>query len=69
MNCSLNQIALNNCFFMDLRGCPYDAEGTGICAASLSEMAIRPDIREGYCESENYDNCPIFLSKIMRKKG
>ncbi|MFH1702801.1 MAG: hypothetical protein ABIB41_05125 [Nitrospirota bacterium] len=45
--------------------CPY--RGGNICHASISSMLIDEDIKENYCDNENYDNCPIFLSKVLRK--
>ena len=65
---SLNQIPTDNRLHADHSCCPYNGAATGICSASLSTMMIVPSMREGYCENENYDNCPIFLSKILRKK-
>ncbi len=53
----------------ELASCPFNAALSGTCMASLSSITIDPVLRQGYCENENYDNCPMFLSKIMRKKG
>lgn len=44
--------------------CPY--KDMNICSASLSSMVIDTRIKENYCDNENYDNCPIFLSKMLR---
>lgn len=44
--------------------CPY--KDMNICSASLSSMVIDTRIKENYCGNENYDNCPIFLSKMLR---
>jgi hypothetical protein len=46
--------------------CPYD--GYSVCIASLSSMVIDNQRRENCCCTENYDNCPIFLSKVLRRK-
>jgi hypothetical protein len=46
-------------------GCPYD--GINTCMASLSSMLIDNEKRAGCCGTENYDDCPIFLSKVLRK--
>jgi hypothetical protein len=48
--------------------CPFSDAETHICAASLSSMIVGTNNRKEYCRNENYDNCPIFLAKIMRKK-
>lgn len=45
-------------------GCPYN--GISTCTASLSSMLIDDEKRAGCCGIENYDDCPIFLAKILR---
>ncbi len=45
--------------------CPYN--GIHVCKASLSSMAIDNRRRENCCGTENYDDCPIFLSKVLRR--
>jgi hypothetical protein len=47
------------------KGCPYN--GINTCMASLSSMLINDEKHAGCCGTENYDDCPIFLSKILRK--
>jgi len=49
-------------------GCPYDCLVTDICAASLSSMTISAGSRQIYCSNDNYDNCPIFLAKSLRRR-
>lgn len=46
-------------------GCPYN--GINTCVASLSSMLIDDGKRADCCGTENYDDCPIFLSKVLRK--
>lgn len=46
--------------------CPYCNNESGICAASLSQLVIDTKRRSGYCNNENYDNCPIFLARTLR---
>lgn len=46
------------------RACPYN--GFNICRASLSSMMIDKKRKEDYCCDENYDDCPIYLAKILR---
>lgn len=48
--------------------CPFGATKVNICSASLSAMVIGPRNRQDYCSTDNYDNCPIFLAKILRKR-
>lgn len=47
--------------------CPYFSSKIGICLASLFLMALDKTKSEGVCASEDWDNCPIFLSKTLRK--
>jgi hypothetical protein len=46
------------------RACPYN--GFNTCRASLSSMMIDKKRKEDYCLDENYDDCPIYLAKILR---
>jgi hypothetical protein len=46
-------------------GCPYN--GINTCMALLSSMLIDDEKRVDCCGVENYDECPMFLSKILRK--
>ncbi len=48
--------------------CPYDSSATDICGASLSLMTISSCSREIYCSTDNYDNCPVFLAKVLRNR-
>jgi hypothetical protein len=45
--------------------CPY--KGSNTCMASLSSMLIDDEKRADCCGTENFDECPMFLSKILRK--
>lgn len=45
--------------------CPYN--GVNVCMASFSSMVIDNQKREKCCGTDNYDNCPIFLSKMLRR--
>jgi len=45
--------------------CPYN--GINTCRASLSSMIIDRRRKEDCCRDEHYDDCPIFLAKILRK--
>ncbi len=48
--------------------CPFGDAETNICSASLSSMIIAQRDRQEYCSNENYDNCPVFLAKILRRR-
>jgi hypothetical protein len=48
--------------------CPYDCSATDRCTASLSSMTIGSGSRQIYCSTDNYDNCPLFLAKILRRR-
>ncbi|MEC4685017.1 MAG: hypothetical protein VST71_04695 [Nitrospirota bacterium] len=45
--------------------CPYN-HGS-VCVASISSFLIGHQRKADCCETEEYDNCPMFLSKILRK--
>jgi hypothetical protein len=45
--------------------CPYNK--CSVCAASFSNLRIDPLKNQNFCSSENYDDCPIFLAKILRR--
>lgn len=47
-------------------GCPYVSAAASVCEASLSSMVLRSNDRQRFCDSDDYDDCPIFLSKILR---
>jgi hypothetical protein len=47
--------------------CPYENSETSICSASLSSMFIGSHCRKAYCSGDNYDSCPIFLARMLRK--
>jgi hypothetical protein len=46
------------------QACPYN--GINVCMASFSLMAIDTK-KDNCCTTDDYDNCPIFLSKVLRK--
>jgi hypothetical protein len=47
-------------------GCPFCDSRKDTCAASVSSMVIAPHTRHLYCSHENFDNCPVFLARILR---
>jgi len=48
--------------------CPYQHSNNNNCAASISAMALSIGKKEKFCRTENYDNCPVFLSKVLRRR-
>jgi|GEM_PF-2385365 hypothetical protein len=49
--------------------CPHDA-GAGIfCSASIMTVVMSSYQKTNYCWTENYDNCPMFLAKILRGRS
>jgi hypothetical protein len=48
--------------------CPYRDASVNICSASLTSLALDKARLSGYCSTENFDNCVLFLSKALRKK-
>ncbi len=45
--------------------CPFSM--SEISKASLSMLSIDRQ-RMDYCGSEDYDNCPLYISKILRRR-
>lgn len=64
MNMVLNELNGSGIRFYEM-GCPYN--GINTCMASLSSMLLDDDKRADCCGTENYDDCPIFLAKVLRK--
>lgn len=48
----------------DEQACPYN--GINVCMASFSLMAIDKK-KDNCCSTDDYDDCPIFLSKVLRR--
>ncbi len=48
--------------------CPFGSSESGVCAASLSSMVIGTSRRQEYCSGDDYDSCPIFLARMLRRK-
>lgn len=46
--------------------CPYSGI-SDICDASLSAILPSANSRLTFCKSEDYDSCPLFLSKVLRR--
>ncbi len=64
MNMVLTGLNKSGISFYEM-GCPYN--GINTCMASLSSMLIDDEKHAGCCATESYEDCPIFLSKILRK--
>lgn len=51
--------------------CPYETSETGsrnYCSASIMTVVTNSFQKINYCWTDNYDSCPLFLSKVMRKR-
>ena len=46
--------------------CPFYSGGSSICLASISMMSVSVLTALAKCASEDHDDCPFFLSKILR---
>ncbi len=47
--------------------CPYVNLDGFICRASISLMFLNSKRMREYCGAENFYNCPIFLSRLLRR--
>lgn len=52
----------------ELDVCPYCDPKADVCGASVTSLKIGALVRSNRCNSENYDNCALFLSKCLRGK-
>jgi hypothetical protein len=52
-------------FRADETTCPYN--GINVCIASFSSISIDNRKKEDFCATDNYDTCPLFLSKVLRR--
>ncbi|MEK6677979.1 MAG: hypothetical protein AABY39_01050 [Nitrospirota bacterium] len=66
MNITLDSLKTNYAVFEAM--CPYCGIESSICTASISLFRANKNSRTNYCHNEDYDNCPIFLAKILRKE-
>ena len=48
--------------------CPYETGSSNNCAASIMTVAITSYQKTNYCWTDNYDFCPLFLSKVLRNR-
>jgi hypothetical protein len=47
--------------------CPY-FDMSDVCNASLSSISPSMGTQKSFCNNEDYDDCPIFLAKVLRGK-
>ncbi len=47
--------------------CPYCNIEEDVCMASLSGLSFTQLGQSRYCSDDDYDECPFFLSKKLRK--
>jgi hypothetical protein len=48
--------------------CPFGGAKSAVCPASLFSMVIGRSRRREYCSGDDYDSCPIFLARMLRRK-
>ncbi|MFZ3090888.1 MAG: hypothetical protein WA240_09750 [Nitrospirota bacterium] len=46
--------------------CPYCNMQRDICMAAVSSYSLTEMGSINYCNDEDYDDCPIFLAKLLR---
>ena len=46
--------------------CPYCSIETDRCEAALTILRPTQSPYQGLCVSEDHDDCPLFLSKLLR---
>lgn len=60
----MNQIAKKCTEDKDI--CPYCDDTADVCKASVTSLKLGALLRSNRCNSENYDNCSLFLAKCLR---
>lgn len=53
---------------VELTACQYHESKEGRCGASLTRLQLSETTRGHLCTTENFDDCPLFLSRIIRKQ-
>lgn len=48
--------------------CPFYSRNMNLCVASLFRMNLDRYKAGQLCAKEDFDRCPMFLSKLLRKK-
>ncbi len=48
------------------QSCPFLKASDQNCSASCVCTSITAAQQLSYCETEDYDNCPLFLSRLLR---
>ena len=46
--------------------CPFCEPGEAACPISISALPLDRRRKRIYCDCDNFDNCPIFLSHLLR---
>jgi len=46
--------------------CPYCDNNSDVCMASFTSLKLGKLVRFKHCNSENYDDCALFLAKSLR---
>ncbi len=47
--------------------CPFRNVHHTFCPAAVMQMRIDPRREMTHCLTDNYDNCPVFLAKVLRE--
>ena len=66
----INLASHHNAAYADahLATCPYEKGSSNNCAASIMTVATSSYQKTNYCWTDNYDCCPLFLSKVLRNR-
>ncbi len=46
--------------------CPYRDAADAVCSAAIMTFTISKRQDAAYCRTENFDQCPLFLAKVLR---
>ncbi|MDO3378490.1 hypothetical protein [Geoalkalibacter halelectricus] len=49
------------------RACPFLCNASRTCMASISTLPVDARKRRELCRSEDFDDCALFLSRLLRR--
>ena len=47
--------------------CPYGPTINDFCSVSVMAVNVTNYLKNNYCSSDDFDRCPFFLARVLRK--
>jgi len=61
-----SRIRRDHLFFLPA-ACPFHDGAEDVCQASACRLEVGEQRRRVFCQSENYDSCPFYLARLLRR--